>query len=178
MQNQDSNPAVKVAIITGVFGLAAILLSQSFAEKNTPPLEQKEKQTPMVGSQNHEISTTPGTNSFNPEKTGRKKQVPLIIPASKPDIDPRPPFPEKKVTEISGVVTDTSGEPLQGVEVIVKSQKATTDKSGSFKIEIEFSSDTEIAYIAYFKPGYISTKCTVRPYEYQKSQILKESSHF
>ena len=52
---------------------------------------------------------------------------------------------------VKGVVTDTKGEPLLGVNVIVKgtTNGTITDLDGNFSLEVEPNAILEVSYIGY-----------------------------
>ena len=52
---------------------------------------------------------------------------------------------------VTGVVTDTKGEPLLGVNVIVKgtTNGTITDLDGNFSLEVEPNAILEVSYIGY-----------------------------
>lgn len=66
-----------------------------------------------------------------------------------------------QTTKVTGVVVDESGEPLPGVNVVIKENHGTgtiTDLDGNFSIEADAKQSLEFTYLGYQKQTVPATK--------------------
>ncbi|MCD8194667.1 MAG: SusC/RagA family TonB-linked outer membrane protein [Tannerellaceae bacterium] len=81
--------------------------------------------------------------------------------------------PQQQLITAQGIVTDMSGEPVIGANVVVKNQTSTgtiTDMNGQFSVRVPQSAILQISYI-----GYITQEVTVQG-EQPLKIILREDS--
>lgn len=169
-EKEKNNTAIIVTLLTGVFGLASILLSHYIKEKvggegaSTSP-----KDSTKVSDIPTQLLSPNVTINNNPviivkPKEPSLQRIDLLTPKEEMPLsfDVVPEVKDQIIkSTIEGYIWDKGGEPIEGVKVEAKGLYVLTNSIGYYNLNIEFTSRTREERLSFSKAGYFPNSCFV-----------------